>query len=148
MDDTCIEELTTRAAFREAYPVVKQLRPIDEETYLDLLDEMRTEDGYRLYGLREDGNIRALAGLGVQTTFDHGTHVWVYDLVVDEAYRGEGYGSELLDWLAQWADDRDCSCLELASGLWRDGAHEFYEQNDMEKYCFTFKRELSAESPY
>jgi GNAT superfamily N-acetyltransferase len=148
MSDVEIEELTTTDEFRDAHPVMEQLRPIDEETYLDLLSTMREEQGYRLYALREDGEIRALAGIEVGTTFYHGKHVWVHDLVVDEEYRGKGYGSTILQWVADWADERDCSRLELASGLWRDEAHAFYEQNDMEKYCFTFKMELSTESPY
>lgn len=152
MDDTRIEELTTTAELREAHPVMEQLRPIDEERYLDLIEEMRSEDDYRLFALRDgsdgDGEIRALAGLEMGTTLYHGKHVWLHDLVVDEPHRGEGYGSRFLGWVGEWADKRGCSRVELASGLWRDEAHEFYEQNGMDRYCYTFKLELSTESPY
>lgn len=150
MADMHIEELTTTAEFREAYPVMKQLRPVDEETYLELVEEMRSEDGYRLYALRDGpgGAIRAVAGLELGTTLYHGKRVWVHDLVVDEPYRSEGYGSHFLGWIGEWADERGCSRIELASGLWRDEAHEFYERNGMDKYCYTFKMELSTDSPY
>lgn len=147
MADTEVEELTTEPEFVDAYPVMEQLRPISEAAYLDILDRRRTE-GYRLFALRASGQIRAVAGLSVQTTFDHGKHVWVHDLVVDEAHRGRGVGSRLLDWVADWADERECSCVELASGLWRDRAHDFYEANGMERYCYTFRQELTAQSPY
>jgi len=150
MSDVRIEELTTTAEFREAHPVMEQLRPVEEAAYLDLIAEMRSEDGYRLFALRDgpDGEIRALAGVEMGTTLYHGKHVWVHDLVVDEPHRSEGYGSRLLEWIADWADERGCSRLELASGLWRDEAHEFYEDNGMDRYCYTFKLELSADSPY
>jgi len=145
-----IEELTAESDLREAYPVMDQLRPVGEEAFLDLVEGMRASEDYRLFALRDgpDDEIRALAGLAVGVTLYHGRHVWVHDLVVDEPYRGEGYGSRLLAWVEDWADARDCSRVELASGLWRDDAHEFYEQNGMERYCYTFKTELSADSPY
>jgi GNAT superfamily N-acetyltransferase len=81
-------------------------------------------------------------------TLYHGRYAFVYDLVVDEPHRGEGYGSRLLSWAADWAGDYDCTRLELASGLLRDDAHEFYEQNGMDRYCYIFKLELSGETPY
>ncbi|MGM0716888.1 MAG: GNAT family N-acetyltransferase [Halobacteriota archaeon] len=150
MADMHIEELTTTAELREAYPVMEQLRPIDEETFLDLVDQMQREENYRLFALRDgpDDEIRGLVTLEVRTNLYHGKHVWVQELVVDEPHRSEGYGGRMLEWVAEWADDRDCSRVELASGLWRDEAHEFYERNGMEKYCYTFKLELSTDSPY
>jgi hypothetical protein len=40
---------------------------------------------------------------------------------------------------------RDCESLTLESGRWREDAHRFYEETlEMEKYCFTFKKELSS----
>lgn len=150
MGDTLVDELTSVAELREAYPVMNQLRPVGEAEFIRLVEEMRTSEDYRLFALRDgpDDQIRALAGLAVGTTLYHGKHVWVHDLVVDEPHRGEGYGSQLLAWVEDWADERDCTRVELASGLWRDEAHEFYEQNGMERYCYTFKSELSADSPY
>lgn len=149
MQTGAIVELTTEPELREAYPIVDQLRPVGEERFLELIDVMRDEAGYRLYGLRgDDGTLLAVAGVVVQTNLYHGRHAWVHDLVVDEPERGQGHGGRLLSWLFEWADERDCSCVELASGLWRDEAHRFYEDLDMEKYCYTFKRDLAAESPY
>jgi GNAT superfamily N-acetyltransferase len=145
-----IEELTSETDLREAYPVMDQLRPVGEEAFLRLVAEMRDSEDYRLFALRDgpDDEIRALAGVAVGVNLYHGKHVWIHDLVVDEPHRGEGYGSRLLAWVEDWAEARDCTVVELASGLWRDEAHEFYEQNGMERYCYTFKSELSAESPY
>jgi len=146
MSEPVVEELTAAAEIRAALPVVAQLRPAPEAELLALIERMR-ERGYRLFALREDGSILAVAGLTVRTNLDHGRHVWVSDLVVDEAHRSQGYGGRLLAWVEEWAQTRDCTCVELASGLWRDRAHDFYEREGMERYCYTFRADLPAESP-
>lgn len=144
-----ITEVTDEDAIRACHPLMAQLRPVDEATFMTLIDRMRNEEGYRLFRMDDAaGDPVALAGLVVTTNLYHGTHAWVHDLVVDEPRRGSGYGGRLLDWVAEWADERDCSCVELASGLWREDAHRFYEANGMERYCYTFKRDLDAPSPY
>ena len=150
MENSLVDELTSESEIRDAYPVMKQLRPISEEEYLRLVETMRSEEGYRLFAMRDekDGEIRGLAGLAIGTTLYHGKHVWVHDLVIDEPYRSKGVGSRLLDWIEDWAAARDCTRFELASGLWRDRAHEFYENNGMDRYCYTFKKDLSVEPPY
>ena len=143
-----IVELTSERDLRESYPVVEQLRPVGEEQFLDTVRQMRDAAGYRLFGLYDDDDPVAVAGHVVQTNHYHGKHAWVHDLVVDEPVRGEGHGARLLEWVFEWAAERDCTCVELASGTWRDDAHRFYESVGMEEYCLTFKRDLDAEALY
>lgn len=47
---------------REAFSVRRELRSLDEQEYLRLLESM-TELGYRLFALRDSGVIVSLAGL-------------------------------------------------------------------------------------
>lgn len=145
-----VEELIGESELQEAYTVMDQLRPVGEAAFVELVEDMRASEDYRLFALRDgpDGELLALAGVAVGVTLYHGRHLYIHDLVVDEPHRGEGYGSRMLSWAADWAEERDCTRIELASGLWRDEAHEFYEQNGMERYCYTFKLELAAEAPY
>jgi len=149
MDPISVEEVTDTAELRECYPVMKQLRPVDKETFDETIDQMKTEADYQLFAMRDENKtLLGIAGIVVQTNLYHGKHAWVHDLVIDEQHRGNGYGGRFLSWIESWADDRDCSCVELASGLWRDDAHRFYEDNGMEKYCYTFKIDLSTDSLY
>lgn len=149
MSSEKLQKITSEEDLREAYPIIDQLRPVGEERFLSLVADMREESGYRLYGLYDNADsLLGVVGVVVQTNLYHGRHVWVHDLVVDEPRRGEEHGSKILSWVFRWADKQNCTCVELASGLWRDGAHEFYEDLDMEKYCVTFKKELEAESTY
>lgn len=149
MTSTSIEEVVGRDILRECYPVMDQLRPVGEENFLETVDRMREERDYQLFALRDErGTVLGLAGITVETNLYHGRHTWVHDLVIDKDYRGNGYGGHFLSWIEDWSEKRDCSCVELASGLWRDEAHRFYENSGMEKYCFTFKTDLFTKSLY
>jgi GNAT superfamily N-acetyltransferase len=137
-------ELTTESEWREAFPVLRQLRDrLTEETYLDYLAEMR-EEGYRLFGVIEDEPI-AVAGVIVRTNFYNGRHAFVYDLVTDEGRRSEGHGARLMARVEDFAQAQGCESITLESGLWREDAHRFYEEAcDMEKFCYTFKKEFDG----
>ncbi|RAW43907.1 GNAT family N-acetyltransferase [Halorubrum sp. 48-1-W] len=149
MAPTSITEVTGTDELRECYPIMQQLRPVSEETFLETVEQMRDESDYQLFALRDaDDEILGLVGVVIETNLYHGKHAWVHELVVDEKYRNNGYGGELLAWIDSWAQERECSCVELASGLWREDAHRFYEQTGMEKYCYTFKKDLSTPSLY
>lgn len=141
MADTEIRELTTEAEWREAFPVLRELRDhLTEQTYLEYLREMR-EEGYRLFAVFEDEDVLAVAGAGVRTNFYNGRHLFVYDLVTRPDRRSEGHGGRLMGFLEDWARERDCESITLESGLWREDAHRFYEDRlGMDRYCYTFKK--------
>lgn len=143
MPETRVVELETEDEWLAAYDVLTELRPQDERTYLRRLHTMCDEEGYHLFGLFEAEELVALAGVRELMTLYHGNHVWVYDLVTTESRRSEGFGVEMLSWVEEWATDRDANVVELASGLWRDEAHRFYEEKaGYERYCLTFKKDL------
>lgn len=49
-------------------------------------------------------------------------------LIVTEAYRGQGIGSQLLCHAEAWAVDRGCTQIELNSGDHHAPAHDFYRR--------------------
>jgi GNAT superfamily N-acetyltransferase len=139
-----IRELTTEMEWRAAFDILKQLRDgLTEEEYLNYLRDMR-EEGYRLFALFHEEKLISLAGVAVQTNFYNGRHLFVYDLVTQANHRSEGYGASLMNFVEEWAKEQDCESVTLESGLWRDDAHRFYENDlDMDRYCYTFKKELT-----
>jgi GNAT superfamily N-acetyltransferase len=82
-------------------------------------------DGGRLVGLasvyRDIESIR------------YGPRTWLQDLVVERDARSQGVGKALLAAAAEWAGERGCTHLELASGIGRVDAHRFYEREGMVK---------------
>jgi len=137
-----IEPVTSADERAAVFPVLRQLRDhLTRESFEELYESM-AEEGYRLFAGYVDDEPIAVAGVTISTNFYLGRHAYVYDLVVDEAGRSEGYGTELLEYVHEWAADNDCAAVELESGLWREDAHRFYLDLGYEKYCYSFKYDI------
>ncbi|MEH7342557.1 GNAT family N-acetyltransferase [Bacillus sp. JJ1532] len=139
----CIVELTTVEQWKEAFPIMNQLRTdLTEQTYIKLLQEMEKE-GYRLFALNVGDEKVAVAGISLRTNFYNKRHVYVYDLVTDVSHRSNGYGEKLLNYVHSWAREKGAEYVALESGIQRIAAHRFYEEKlDYDKWCFSFRRAL------
>lgn len=136
-----IKVLTNEQEWKEAFPIMKQLRfHLNMETYLHSLSTMY-EEGYKLFGLYAEKKLVALAGVQILTNFYYAKHVWVYDLVTDAAARSKGYGDKLLAYIEKWGKENGCQTVALSSGQKRVDAHRFYEwKMDYHKTSFVFKK--------
>jgi GNAT superfamily N-acetyltransferase len=136
-------ELLSEDEFKEAHSVMQQLRThLDEEAFLELVTEM-IPAGYRLFALRADGSIRALAGIGIGTNLYYGKYLWVYDLITANDARSKGYGAALLAAMEKLAADERCETIALSSALHRKDAHRFYEDKmDFERAGYVFRKPL------
>ena len=78
--------------------------------------------------LAQDGDsVVGLASLYLDPPFIRfGKRCWLQDLVVTSSRRSEGIGGLLLEAATEWARQRGCTHLELASGAGRTDAHRFY----------------------
>lgn len=139
-------ELRSEAELLEAWPVMSELRDgIGEATYLDRLAIARKR-GYRLFALRRDDVIAALAGVEVLTTLASGRHLYVWDLVTTAAERSRGHGKRTIEHLVTLARDEACERIMLDSATWRVDAHRFYEERaGFEKVGYTFRRDIAGE---
>ena len=137
-----IEIVETDAQLRATHRVMAQLRPhLSEDQYVAQVARQRAER-FQIVALSEDGVVRAVAGFRLVTALAHGDHVYVDDLVSDEAQRSHGHGAALLDWIARYARERGCTSLHLDSGVQRHGAHRFYLRERMDIVCYHFRKAL------
>lgn len=138
-----IKQLTTQEEWVEAYAIMVQLRTeLTLENYLQLLEEMM-KDGYSLFALYKNKEMVAVAGVSWRINFYNKRHIFVYDLVTDEAYRSCGYGEKLLAYIHQWGKENGAHYIALESGVQRNNAHRFYEERlGYEKWCYSFRKEL------
>lgn len=139
-----IRRLDDTAAIASAWPVVRQLRPHLDQADLVAAWQVQQAEGFRAVGLFEDGVCRAFAGYRIQHMLAHGRILYVDDLVSDEAARGSGLGTRLMDWLIDEARREDCASLQLDSGTQRLGAHGFYFARGLHISAFHFKIPLGA----
>ncbi|CAM4425179.1 GNAT family N-acetyltransferase [Paenibacillus tarimensis] len=139
-----IQELKSAEEIKQSYGVMNQLRTdLTEEQYLDLYGRMAGE-GYRLMALfDEEDKLVSLAGFSILTNLYYYKHIWVYDLITDQAARSMGYGEKLLVHLEQLAKENGCYCIALSSGFPRKDAHRFYETRaGYSKESYVFKKVL------
>ena len=64
------------------------------------------------------------------------------DLFVDEALRGQGVGTELLNMVIAEAKNLGCYKLVATSRHEREGVHKMYEKNGFKNFGIEFKKYL------
>ncbi len=124
------------------YEVLKQLRvELSFKEFDDLVYDMRHME-YKMIGLFQRGELITFAGVAVQTNFYHKRHLYIYDLVTDEKFRGEGHGVNMLEYLESYAKTAMCESLVLSSSFPKEDAHRFYEKNNFLKKSYLFYKAI------
>jgi GNAT superfamily N-acetyltransferase len=129
---------------KQAFPVVRQLRPhLNEDEYIETAKIM-ISNGYQIFCVFEDNEIVSYAGIAVLTNLYYGKHIWVYELVTDETKRNKGYGKLLLSHIEKYGKDNSLNCIALSSGLEKEEAHKFYKKAmDYDNVSHGFKKKLT-----
>lgn len=138
-----IQVAETDEDIRRGFNVMKQLRP--HLLAADFVARVRLQEekgGYRFVLLRENGEVRAVAGYRILENLSAGRVLYVDDLVTDHERRSSGHGRALLTWLTQRAREEHCRKLDLDSGVQRTDAHRFYLTNGMTLFAHHFRLDL------
>lgn len=106
--------------------VLLQLRP--QYNLESLKNQIKSQQaaGYRLAYVTSDDRVLSVAGFVVGEKLAWGKHIYIDDLVTDEAHRSSGAGTLLINWLKQYAREIGCGEVHLDSGVQRFSAHRFY----------------------
>lgn len=137
-----IQIAETDDAIAACSEVMRQLRPHIAESDFVSRVRLQMQEGYRLAFLRDDGEVRAVAGYRFIENLYSGRVLYVDDLVTDDRVRSRGYGKALLDWLTAEARTGGCQTLELDSGVQRFAAHRFYLTQRMDIVSHHFRLKL------
>lgn len=128
------------------FEVVQALRPhvTDPAAFLQQVREMKLE-GYRMLycGVNEGGKEKAAAFVGFRPLYKlfSGRSIYIDDLSTLPAYRGRGYGGQLLDHVHRIAKETGKAVVDLDSGFQRHDAHRLYLNKGYTLSChhFTFR---------
>ena len=138
--DAQITVMTTDAEILATCEVMRQLRPhIPAADYVPLVRRMMQTNDYHLVALTVADRVRAVAGYRFMEMLYCGKIMYVDDLNTDEAYRSNGYGRALLDWLKAEARAHDGMQLHLDSGVQRENTHRFYFREGLTINCYHFR---------
>lgn len=141
-----IQLAVTDQDIRNCFPVMVQLRPfLSEDEFLTRVKRQLAQ-GYRLYRLLADGEVRAVTGFRLSESLGHGKFLYVDDLVADEAQRSNGHGGLLFDWLIDFALKENCAELRLDCAVHRFDAHRFYMRKRMKLTTHHFVMKLNEKS--
>jgi GNAT superfamily N-acetyltransferase len=128
-----------------AQGIHRQLRPALPADYRDKMRRVFAGGGRMMVAAEGE----AVCGLAVWRMHENtaiGLHLYVDDLVTDEARRSRGVGHALMQWLEQRAQELTCVALVLDSGTQRTRAHRFYFREGMAVVCFNFTKDLRQAS--
>jgi GNAT superfamily N-acetyltransferase len=127
-----IIQAATAAEILACRDVVFLLRPHlkNEQAYLQQVQQMMREDGYRLIFIPhpEKGGSQAVAFAGYRymNKLLTGKAIYIDDLATLPAHRGKGYASQLLQYIQEEAVREDVNVIQLDSGYERTDAHRLY----------------------
>jgi GNAT superfamily N-acetyltransferase len=137
-----IVELRSEAELEGAFPVVRELHgELDKRKYAELLAEM-VPNGYRMFAVRNEGEVAAVAGVQVITNLYYERHLYLYDLVAKAGARSKGHGAALMSHVEYLARRQGCKYVALACGKEREGALSFYERFGFERPGYTMRKAL------
>ena len=148
-----------------------QMRPMEEEEFVVWLPRLRdeyAEDLVRDYGMSLDAaRTQAVAEIDGHRSADHSVfvieverepvgHLWlverrdayeptlvVYDIDVDESYRGRGYGKAAMVLAEEEARRRGLTRIALHVGARNDGARNLYRSLGFEENEVAMSKSLS-----
>lgn len=136
-----IRELDLKELYT-AYDVLSQLRTeLSYKEFEDLIYEMRHME-YKMFGIMNGEKLITFAGVAVQTNFYYKRHLYIFDLVTDEKFRGQKYGNMMLEYLNDYAKTNMCENIVLSSSFSKEDAHFFYEKNGFIKRISLFVKPI------
>ncbi len=135
---------TTPDAIARCFPVMHELRTaitgVDE--FVARVQQQQAE-AFQLAFLERDGQVVTVTGFRVRHMLASGLTMYVDDLVTGNAFRSQGNGKIMLDWLIATARALGCETFSLDSGTHRREAHAFYFRERMRIASFHFALPLT-----
>lgn len=139
-----VQLATTPESIARCFEVMRELRPklTSAEEFVARVQQQR-EEGFELAFLEREGEVVTVAGFRVRHMLATGLTMYVDDLVTGDAYRSQGNGKTMLDWLIARAQENGCQTFSLDSGTHRHAAHAFYFRERMHVSSFHFALSLT-----
>jgi Acetyltransferases len=143
-------EFQIRDAFKEdfnsVFPLFEQLWPnktLDKKELENVFSRGVKSDKDELFCAVLDNKIIGFCAYAiVNNLWQEGYISYAYAMVVDEKFRGKGYGSQLIMEALRKSKEQGMKRVELDSGFQREKAHLFYEKLGFEKRAFLFSYPL------
>lgn len=101
---------------------------LTENMFLQLLES----ENSHLFFLMKDGQIAGMITVGIYYS-PTGGKAWIEDVVVDEAFRGQGLSKQLVNYAIQFVKSQQIPLLMLTSNPKRIAANKLYQTMGFER---------------
>ena len=135
MSEKIVEIKTfTPEIYRFVCRLLHQLSPgkhsLSEEAFRAILDS----DNAHLFVIEDtEGNPAGMTSVGIYRT-PSGCKAWIEDVVVDDAYRGHGYGRKIVEHAISFIRRSGADSIALTTNPSRIAANQLYPSLGFEKY--------------
>ena len=124
-------------------PLVKKMAKasISEALLLQRFQEMVTQN-YECVGVFVGDDLIGVCGMWFCTRHYSGRSIEIDHVFIEEDFRNQGIGSELLSWIENYAKSKDYETIELNTYVENIKSHEFYDKKNYKKLGFHFLKSL------
>lgn len=124
-------------------PLLQKLEDysVSEEVSKERLLEM-VQQNYECVGIYDVDRLIGICGLWFQTRHYAGRSTEVDHVIIDDAYRNQGIGKLLMDYVYEYARKRCCNWVELNSYVHNFPSHKFYYNQGFTARGYHFVKEL------
>lgn len=141
-----IVEKVWKEDFNQVFSLFEQLWPnkVLNKDKLEIVFNRGVESNSdELFCIKIDDKIIGFCAYAiVNNLWQEGYISYIYAMVVDEKYQGQGFGTILLNEAINKSKKCGFKRIELDSGFPREKAHKFYEKSGFEKRAYLFSKVL------
>lgn len=100
------------------------------DSYFQAFEQIHTDPNHELCVLEIDGKVEGTAHLIFlpSLSYQGGMRAQIESVRVDSKYRGQGLGTQFIEWILDRAKDRGVHTVQLTTEKSRTDAHRFYEK--------------------
>jgi len=142
--DIIIKDLETKNVMMDAFPLIHQMyKKMDYKGFESALDEMILNNNYKMVAGFHDEKMIAISGYWIARMLYCGRYLQASNLVVDENFRGNGVGKNILNYLESKARKLGCDKMVLDSYSENKKSHSLYFREDFYIRGFHFMKDLA-----
>jgi GNAT superfamily N-acetyltransferase len=141
-----IREARSDADYYAAYPIIRQLFPhLDMQTFARRVFVARAT-GYRMFMGEIDKKVVGVIGVVANHNLHDGFVTYIEHVVVDKAYRGNGFGTQLIGFAEERAREEGCFLIELDTDIGAERAAKLYTNSGYQKSGDYYFKQLRDEA--
>lgn len=115
---------------------------VSETLIKERLKEM-AQQNYECLGIFDAEKLIGTCGLWFQTRHYAGKSVEMDHVIIDDAYRGQGVGKMLIEYVSDYAKKKSCNWVELNSYVHNFPSHKFFYSQGFVAKGYHFVKEMA-----